>query len=416
MVVQAAGDGMLLLAALIQMKALDGMAWGLCGLLLSTLETVRVITDAGLHVVGIRLLAIGGHPPGVVLRHVQAIKSVLALVGFLVIAGLAAWLPAFSGHATLMVGLGLTLFPFAYAAGLVLRFQAEHRMAQLIVPKAAAGALFLGAVWVGVREHWGVTGYIGAYVAYQFLVWFATSTAFRRTWPADVAPAAPTRPDWHLAGLIARQASPVGLLMIIVIAYSRLGVFFLERVASLAAVGQYYAALKVTEPLLALAGALSVSAFPVLSRLVATRDMQGARVRFARYSIRSAALSCGVAAVLTLVGRPLLGWIRPEYVAASGALTALAWATVFMFQNQLSTAMINAFGKFHLVTAISAINLIVFLVLSYLLLPRYGATGAGLSLLGTEAGNALMQLATVFVLLGNAPSARQSRERATQSA
>jgi len=92
-------------------------------------------------------------------------------------------------------------------------------------------------------------------------------------------------------------------------------------------------------------------------------------------------------------------WIQPEYGGASGALTALAWATVFMFQNQLSTSVINAFGKFHYVTVICAINLAVFLALSYRLVPGFGATGAALSLLGTEGFNAVLQLATVSALL-----------------
>jgi len=150
---------------------------------------------------------------------------------------------------------------------------------------------------------------------------------------------------------------------------------------------------------LALAGAFSMSAFPVLSRLVAAGNAVETPRRFAMYSVRSALVCSAAAAALTIWGTGLLVWIQPESRGASGALTALAWATVCMFQNQLSTAMINAFGKFHYVTVICAVNLVAFLGLSALLLPRFGATGAALSLLGTEGLNTVLQLVTVGVLL-----------------
>jgi O-antigen/teichoic acid export membrane protein len=396
---QAAGDGCLLVAALVQIRALEPAAWGLFGLLLSAFEVLRVLTDAGLHSVGIRLLAIGARPPRFVLRHVLLIKTILCVAGLLVVGGVSAWVPVFSAHRGSVWLLGTAMFPIAYAAGLTLRFQAEHRMDRLIAPRGVAGGLYLAGVSAGAWVGLGVQGYIAIYVAYQFLLWIATAIASRRTWPAGSDAPVAIRPDWPFARATARQASSVALLMVFVIAYSRLGVFFLERFRSLATVGAYYAAVKLTEPLLALAGAFSMSAFPVLARLVAGKDMAATRRRFVGFSVRAAAFTGSIAAVMSLGGRDLLRWIQPEFVAASGALAALAWATACMFQNQLSTAMINSFGKFHYVTVICAINLVVFLGLSYLLVPRFGATGAGLSLLGTEALNVVLQLATIRVLL-----------------
>lgn len=396
---QVASDGTLAVAALIQIRALDQASWGLIGYLLSLLEILRVLTDAGLHVVGIRLLAIGARPARFVLRHVLLLKNLLCVLGVAVVAVASLVVPSLSAHRDLVWGLGVSIFPIAYTARLILRFQADHRMERLIAPRAVASALYLLAIVATTMWHPSVSAYIAIYVAYQFLLWLAISIASGRTWPTRGEPVIPSRIDWPFAWAMTRQASAVGLVMLLVVAYSRLGIIFLERLGSLAMVGQYYAAVKISEPLLALAGAFSMSAFPVLSRLVASRNATETPRRFVRYSIRSALFCCAVAGALTMVGRDLLVWIRPEYGAAAGALTALAWATVFMFQNQLSTALINAFGKFHYVTAICAVNLAVFLVLCYLLVPGLGATGAALALLGTEAGNSVAQLATVFVLL-----------------
>jgi O-antigen/teichoic acid export membrane protein len=406
---QAASDGCLLLAALVQIRSLDPQAWGLFGLLLAFYEVVRVLTDAGLHSVGIRQLAIGVRPPRVVLQHILLLKTLLCIAGLIVAAGVAALVPAFSANRSSVWLLGAALFPVAYAAGLVLRFQAEHRMDRVIAPRAVAGALYLAAVFAGARAGVGVAGYIGIFVAYQFVLWLATAVVSRRTWPRESDAQVPDRPDWTFARATARQASSVAVLMVLVIAYSRLGVFLLGRVGTLETVGQYYAAVKLTEPLLALAGAFSMSAFPVLARLVAGGDLKTAQRRFIRYSLRSAAFTCALAAAISLGGRELLRWMQPEMVGASGALAALAWATVCMFQNQLSTSMINSFGKFHYVTVICAINLAVFLGLSHLLLPLLGATGAGLSLLGTEAFNVVLQLSTVAALLHRYDPAGQSQ-------
>jgi len=400
LVSQAAGDGCLLAAALIQIRTLSPTAWGLFGLLLSVFDVLRVLTDAGLHVVGIRLLAIGARSPRAIVGHVLLIKTVLCGVGFSVMIGLSIGVPAVSVLPGAACLLGVALFPVAYAGGLTLRFQAEHRMERLIVPRAVAGACYLAAVAAGARFGLGLAGYVMLCVAYHFLVWMATGFASRRAWPLCARTTAPSAVDWRLARAMALEAGSVALLMLLVIAYARLGVFLLHRLGSLVEVGQYYAAVKLTEPLLSLAGAFSSSAFPVLTRLVDGGQIVAARRRYAIFSRRSAFFTCSVAALASAFGRPLLGWIQPNLVPASGAFVALAWATACMFQNQLSTAMINSFGKFHYVTGIALVNLVVFLGLAVLLVPRLGAAGAALALLGTEALNTAMQMTTALALLG----------------
>ncbi|MFH1130644.1 MAG: polysaccharide biosynthesis C-terminal domain-containing protein, partial [Pseudomonadota bacterium] len=198
-----------------------------------------------------------------------------------------------------------------------------------------------------------------------------------------------------------RQGIPVGLLMVIVVFYSRLAIFFLERFSGLEAVGQYFIAIRICEPLLAVASALSTSAFPVLSRLAEKKDANTLKRLFQKYSIRSLLLSAGVALLLTIFANRLLYLIKPDYVAATDALIALCWASVFMFQNQISSTVINSFGKYHYVTIFAAVNLCVFLTLSLNLIPSMGPTGAGLSTLGTEGINTIMQLITVSVMLSN---------------
>jgi O-antigen/teichoic acid export membrane protein len=66
-----------------------------------------------------------------------------------------------------------------------------------------------------------------------------------------------------------------------------------------------------------------------------------------------------------------------------------------MVQNQLSSTVIHASGRYHVVTACSAVNLLIYLGLAFLLVPRLGPLGAALATLGTESTNAVVQLMLV---------------------
>jgi O-antigen/teichoic acid export membrane protein len=395
--VRAASDGLHLLAALKQASYLGQKDWGLWGYLLSTLDLFRVATNFGLDVVAVRLMAVGTALPRAIVRSLLLLKSWLSFAGLAGVLALSFVLPRCTEHRDLLLLLALSLFPVGYLSSVTTRFQAEHRMEQLIAPQFVAGALYLASVYLGAWRGWSLPAFAVMFLGYHLLLFFLTGAAYRLCWrPAGEGPAPPPA---GLSLTVLRQGVPVGALMIMGVVYSRLGIFLIERFGDLSAVGHYFIALKVSEPLLAAAGALSMSAFPVLSRLVESRNAPELRRRFILYSVRSAIITCAIAGVLTLLAPSLLRLIRPEYVGASGALIALGWATACMFQNQLSTATINSFGKYHYVTGFAAINVVSYTVLSMLLVPRLGPTGAGIATLGTEGLNALGQILCVRILL-----------------
>lgn len=387
------------LAAMKQARHLGEKEWGLFGYLLSSMEIFRVLTNFGLDIVAIRRMAVGKRSPRDVVRHLLVVKSLLATVGCGAVYALSFVFEGYAQHRGLLLVLAVGLYAVAFTGSTTVRFQAEHQMERLIPVQFLAGAFYLAGVYAASSQGIRVSGFVMIWVGYEFVTLALTALAYRLTWSRRTdSPGAPGF-DRRLAWRIFYQGVPVGLLELIVVVYSRLGVFLLEHYGNLEAVGKYYIAIKVTEPLLAIAGALSISAYPVMSRLAEQGEGSEMRRRFLRYAARSALLSCSIAALLTLLAEPLLGTIKPEYVGAAGALVALSWATVFMFQNQLSTSMINSFGKFHYVTGFAAMNLGIYLAFSLALIPRLGVLGAGLSTFGTEGINAFVQLVTVFLLL-----------------
>ncbi len=379
-------------------RHLSKKEWGLYGYLLSSMDIFRTLTNFGLDIVAVRIMALDEHHPRTVTQHLMAIKSALSLLGVGAIFATGLFNDTFAANRMVTMVLAVSLFPIAYTASVTVRFQAEHAMDRLISVQFAVSGIYVSAVYIGAALGWRVDGLINIYVGYTFLLLALTAYQASKVWPA-----ASERGEgglrWRLGWNIFVQGIPVGLLALIVVLYSRLGVFMLEYYGSIEVSGYYFTAIKVSEPLLMIAGALSTSAFPVLSRMATKGDKANLTRRFVKYSFRSSLLSAGVAMAMTVFARDILYLAKPDHVAASGALIALSWATVFMFQNQLSTCVINAFGKYHYVTVFAVVNLCVFLTLAFILIPRYGATGAGLSTFGTEAINTLVQLVAVTVLI-----------------
>jgi O-antigen/teichoic acid export membrane protein len=284
--------------------------------------------------------------------------------------------------------------PQAWVATLTARFQAQHAMDRLVPFTVAAGAVQLLLVHLAANSGLGVGSFVAILAAVDYLTLGLTALAARSLrWPGAEREA-PT-PDPHLMGMLLRQALPLAVLELLFILYSRLGVFFLERQTGLTAVGQYFAALRLTEPLMAVGGALAVTLLPGMARLSAARDTTGLARRFRRASLIAAGCSLSAATVLSVAAEPLLRLINPEYVPAAPALRILAFASAVMVQNQLSSAVMHAAGRYHVVTACSTVNLGIYLVAATILVPRFGTLGAAFATLVTESLNAVVQLTLV---------------------
>ena len=378
-------------------RHLTGREWGVFGYLMSWMEVFRVVSNFGLDVVAVRIMAIGRHGPRAVMRHLVLLNSAMVGVVLLVILVLSLVLGGFREHRMLVLLLGVGLLPIIYTQSLCVRFQTEHAMDRLIPVRLAAGLLLLGAVYLAVAADLRLTSFVMVYVGYQAATLIFTLIAGRLTWPPRKEPWGPfQRP---LLSELLRHGIPAGLEALVVVLYQRLGVMFIEHYKGMDAVGQFYIAVRISEPLLMVSGALAASTFPVLSRLADLGKIAELKRRFVYYSLRSAAPSICFAVVLTLLARELLVWIKPAYAPATGALIALAWAAAVIFQNAISVTVVKAFGKFHYVTIFATINLLVFLGLSLNLIPSHGASGAGWSTLGTESLNCVFHLAAVFVLM-----------------
>jgi len=181
-----------------------------------------------------------------------------------------------------------------------------------------------------------------------------------------------------------REGLPLGVLELVVIAYSRGGIFLLQESAGVAAVGHLYVALRATEQVVAVGGALGTSAMPVFARLAHEKQPQAIRRAFLKYSATGLALTIGIAAFMSLGAEPILRIVKPEYLEAAAPLAILSWAAVVMFQNNLSASALYSFGRYRAVASWSSIGLLIYFGAAAFLIPAYGARGAAFSTLLME--------------------------------
>lgn len=406
-VARALGQVLNLLAIVGAARYLGVEAWGVVAFAIATLEIFTVLANFGIDTASLRAVAIARRAPTQVIRHVVRLKLVMSSVAFFGLALATLAVPQFGEQQSVLLIIGLSIFPQTLTSALTVRFQSEHLMQRMIVVQFASSGTYLVGVYSLIAAGASVEAFVLLIVAVHSVTFLATLGMSATTWGATafgVLGGSVNRPA--LRELV-RQSLPLGVLQVVVVIYSRLGVFLLESSYGLEAVGQYYAAFKISEVMLVVGGAISVSAYPVFARLAEGGHVEELRRTFIRYSRVAAVLTIAGAALITLTAEPVLGLIGSEYVPAAAALAALAWASAFMVQNQLLSTVINSFGKFHYVTMVSAVNLGIFLIAGTALIPEFGVVGASGAILITEACNGAMQWTLVRQLLRRASGIRR---------
>ncbi|MET0792359.1 MAG: polysaccharide biosynthesis C-terminal domain-containing protein [Polyangiaceae bacterium] len=204
--------------------------------------------------------------------------------------------------------------------------------------------------------------------------------------------------DKQLALSMLRLGWPAAALEFLVSLYMRAGYFFLHD-AGASVQGQYAAADRLLKPVMAIAGAVFLSALPTVAGMVAARQFVDL-IRTYRRSVFQAIFGfIPFAALAWVLAGALLQRFAPAYSGAILPFRILIIGAFFMFLNMLSTTYIVSLGQFRAMMIVSVFNLLVYLALATQLIPRYGAVGAAISTTVMEAINTVVQLNLVYRLL-----------------
>ena len=182
-----------------------------------------------------------------------------------------------------------------------------------------------------------------------------------------------------------RQALPLGGAILFSIAYTRTAVFMLDALNNSTAVGEYGVALRLTEPLALVPSAMMAAVFPALTHTMAQAGYTATRaLRLKTIGVLS------LAGLLIAVGGVLFGpWLiyflyGTQYAGSTLALQLLAVAALPIFINYALTHFLVARRQQRLNLVFNAAIFVINLILCSWLIPRFGPSGAALSVMLSE--------------------------------
>ena len=187
-------------------------------------------------------------------------------------------------------------------------------------------------------------------------------------------------------GRLVSEGWPIGLALLLVVLYGRVGVFALKLWSGAAQVACFNVAYLLSQPLGFLASALSIAAFPAFARLRAGEraDIEKPLRSAFQYQLLLA-LPIG-AALLLLADRvvPLLFHASAGYAAAGAALRVMALAIPCVFLNLHSRYLLSALGRQRSYLVAMALGLAVNVIGCAATARAFGALGAAWTFVAAE--------------------------------
>ena len=199
------------------------------------------------------------------------------------------------------------------------------------------------------------------------------------------------------AGRLLKEALPLGLVSGMTLLYLRADLFIVAAVAGASEAGFFQSAFRLFEATFVVSGGLAAGTFPLL----AARFGQKGFDILARFLLGLlGVLSVPIALAFALVPGPILTVIYGEgFEGAARPLSFLGIALVAVFANALTTHLLVASGRNRRLLLSIAVRLVVGVVLDFLLVPRWGASGAAFAVAAAEWSLLLSSLASSFDLL-----------------
>ena len=174
-----------------------------------------------------------------------------------------------------------------------------------------------------------------------------------------------------------RFVATIGVTNVISLLNYRASLFLVERFHGLGAAGTYSVAVTVAELLWLLSSSVTVSAYARIGhpdlRVASSMTVQAVRINVLATLLAAPVLLC--------LAWWALPWVMgPAYAASVAPLAALLpGVAAYAAASSLSAFYTNHLGRPHLSGAIAGLSLVVSFGLGWLLVPRLGALGAGIS-------------------------------------
>gem|GEM_PF-2493972 len=351
-------------------RGLGPEGFGQWALLTSLVVILSTLADGGFQMVTVRDLA---PRPGKSLAYFR--KSLKARLGLSLLAGagLVMWGLAGPGEGSpgWLFGLGFVLllaeaFLKAGQAVLSSRERMDLTSGLSLVQALAATCLIGGVVLLG-------GGLLGAAGTLCLVNLASAGAVLGLVRPYLLGEDEETRTPWELF----RAAFPYGLLALLTIIYFRIDVIMLAGLKGAQEAGHYNAALRLFEGGVIIPSALAGALFPVMSRQLATREMDGLLLSHTQALKLMGLIALPAAAA----GWRFSPWLvdlffGPAYAPAGPVLAVLSLCWVLFFINIPLGNLLAASDLMPKFVPWAAANTGLNVVLNFFLIPPFGAVGA----------------------------------------
>jgi O-antigen/teichoic acid export membrane protein len=182
-----------------------------------------------------------------------------------------------------------------------------------------------------------------------------------------------------------REAFPIGLAVLLSTIYFRLDMILLERMRGDVETAIYGAASRLLESAFVVPALVLAAVFPELAERA--RVSRAELTRFFRGALAGmATLGTCAAVAFAVAGPPLVRVLYgPAYADAGAQLRLLAPALCFFFPTYLLMSFLIAMGEQRSTAWFAAAGIVINLALNLALIPAYGARGAIVATIATEA-------------------------------
>jgi len=342
---------------------------------LATLNT----SELGLFQITVRELTAGRVKADILLGNMFVIRLGQGVFSVLLVSGAALLLhyPAEVTSAICLASLSFLFVCIAQTLSPVLGV--NLRMEYQEMGNVAGGLTFVGLIVVIVTQDMGLIALIVAYdvsVLVNAGVVFVSSLRFVK--PRFTI-------DWQLCKHLVRESLPLGLAMLLFMAYNRVDIIILSKLEGADAVGLYGVAYRFVDMAIVFSAAFVISIYPMLSRYYGAGDIQRLRSLLQK-SLNLLFLSTlAGAAVLFVFAEEVLRLIAfDDFTEAATALRILSVALVLLCVDSALGHAVLAVGRQGTLFWITLTGLLVNVAANFLLIPRFGFDGAAIATLATE--------------------------------
>jgi O-antigen/teichoic acid export membrane protein len=311
--------------------------------------------------------------------HVDTLLSARVALAVLTTAAAALAVTVTDQHAStkLVVYLAsLTILLQAPTTTLYDIFQAHERMVEVASVQAVSGLILTLLSVVVLVMGFRLGGLTVVYVFGSLLALLLIWTRYVREFPAP-------RLVWNVVAwwrsLV--RAAPFFVPSLIVGAGGKIGVLVLSSVAGDAAVGQYGAASGLVDRLMIIQDGICTAFYPTMIRVYQRSPDEAGRL-FSQFFGYMLLLGLPIAVGTTVLADPIISLIYgPNYRQAAWLLAILSWWLLSRFLTSLQSWAMGAIHRERLGGAVAVIATVSSVVLSIVLIPRFGGVGAAVAAL-----------------------------------